>query len=179
MKILHILITKYLITVFLIITQPSAQFINKRWNKSYLTSPNKEIIEISWAISEKEKETGLSGLNPPTKMKKNQGLFFYNHKSQSYQYWMFNTFFDLDIIFLDENLKVIAVETLKYSSQKDISNKNIIPQTKRYLSRYILELHAHSTKKLGIKIGTSLKWKDSSTISSFFELLKKESNIHL
>lgn len=137
-------------------TPSHAQFINKKWEKKILITPDKSEIQVSWAVSEMEKQRGLSGLKSES-MKKSEGLVFVYRKMMPLRFWMPETFFDLDIIFLDKDFKVVAIETLPhYPTRKDTQK---IPITNTYQSQFVLELHAGMAKKYKIVKGSQLKWK--------------------
>lgn len=121
-----------------------------------MITPSRAEIDVSWAVSEKEKQQGLSGLKEQA-MKKNEGLLFVYRRMMPLKFWMPNTYFDLDIIFLDRNFKVVAIETLPHYPKKD--NPKKIPITNPHLSQFVLELHAGMAKKYGITKGSQLKWK--------------------
>ena len=154
-KIIRVL--QLLFTVFTL-TSTHAQFINKHWGKSMMESPNGTKMEVSFAVGLKETTKGLSGLAADV-MKPNQGLFFYYEKMGPMAFWMPNTFFDLDIIFIDKDLKIVAVEeNVKHFEKK--GPPEAIPTTKQHHAQYVLELRAGQAKKFGIRPGKQLKWPD-------------------
>ncbi|MFG1484896.1 DUF192 domain-containing protein [Halobacteriovorax sp. RZ-1] len=152
----HILSTFFVFLLLTLGTHAHAQFINKKWNEKILITPKNSEINVSWAVSEEEKQQGLSGLKA-NKMKKNEGLVFVYSKEMPLKFWMPDTHFDLDIIFLDKNFKVVAIETLPHYPSRNEPQK--IPTTKVYQGQFVLELHAGMAKKYGITKGSQLKWK--------------------
>jgi uncharacterized membrane protein (UPF0127 family) len=147
-----------------------AQFINKKWPISKILTPNGKEIEISWAITMGEKMQGLSDLDKKV-MKSHQGLMFYYPRDEYRIFWMPSTRFDLDIIFLDKNFKIVGLEeNVKHFPKRQPENK--IPKTKSHYSRYVLELHAGQAKKLGLKPGSQLKWKNPKNVIKFLSNLK-------
>ncbi|MEH0860669.1 MULTISPECIES: DUF192 domain-containing protein [Halobacteriovorax] len=152
----HILSIFFYSVVLFYATPSHAQFINKKWGVNTMITPSKKEIKVSWAVSEKEKRQGLSGLKSEA-MKEDEGLLFVYRRMMPLKFWMPNTFFDLDIIFLDKNFKVVAIETLPHYPGRE--NPKKIPITKPYQSQFVLELHAGMAKKLKITKGSQLKWK--------------------
>ena len=66
-----------------------------------------------------------------------------------------DTYFDLDILFLDKNLKIVElVLGLKHHPGR----KGEIPTTGKITSRYALELRADSTIGKKLVVGDQLKW---------------------
>jgi len=153
----------------LVCTTSYAQFLNKKWPQATLMTPNSNEIPISWAISPSEKVQGLSDLNKEA-MPNESGLFFYYRINEHRVFWMPSTRFDLDIIFLDKNLKIVGIEHNVQHFKKRQPEK-LIPRTKSYYSRYVLELHSGQAKKLKLKKGLLLKWKRPSRIKKFISNL--------
>lgn len=134
-----------------------SQFLNQSWGEAQILSPNNSQFFISFAVTDAQKTKGLSGLKPE-KMAFNQGLLFIYSDTAARVFWMPDTYFDLDIIFLDETFKVIGLEEnvkhhIGYYPESDIV------RTKSYMARYILELHAGQSKKANLKAGDSLRLK--------------------
>lgn len=153
------IVLQLLFTLF-VSSNTYAQFINKHWGKSIMISPNKSKIEVSFAVGLKETTKGLSGMKPD-QMKANEGLFFYYEKMGPMAFWMPNTFFNLDIIFIDKDLRVVAVEeNMKHFEKKGPPEE--VPMTKQHHAQYVLELKAGQAKKFGIKPGKFIKWSDKS-----------------
>lgn len=146
-----------------------AQFLNKKWASATLITPNKKEIEVSWAISPMEKVQGLSDLDK-SKMQKHEGLFFYYPIDEQRVFWMPSTKFNLDIIFLNRELKVVGLEENVPHFPKRSPDKDI-PRTKSYYSRYVLELHAGMAKFFAIKKGDFLKWKSPNKVMKIFKSL--------
>ena len=147
-----------------------AQFLNNKWPQHDLITPNGKSISVSWAISDKEQTKGLSNLSP-NKMKSNQGLLFFYQNSGKRMFWMPETQFDLDIIFLDKNFKVVAIEENIKHFKKKLPYIDI-PRTKVHICRHVLELHAGQARLHTIRVGTILKWKKPHVVTSFLNSLK-------
>jgi len=89
------------------------------------------------------------GLMNRKKLKSDSGMMFIFSKNhpQPIAMWMKNTYISLDMLFLDSNGKIIALE------------KNTTPMSERLIrptlkpTSYVLELNAGEIKKHGIKIG--------------------------
>lgn len=154
----------------LVLTCSYAQFINKHWPEHLLLTPSGKKLYISWAVSNQEKMKGLSDL-PPTNMAKNQGLLFYYEQSSQKVFWMPNTHFDLDIIFLNKKFEIVAIESnVKHFPSKSPESK--IPRTRPHFARYVLELHANQAKEHGLKKGSILKWQNKSKVMKFIQSKK-------
>lgn len=132
-----------------------SQFLNHSWGEISFIAPNKAEYKISFAVTDAEKTQGLSGLKPSA-MLKNQGLLFIYNTAQPRVFWMPDTYFDLDIIFMDKDFKVVGLEENVKHHVNRIPEHDIV-RTKSYHSQYILELHAGEANKAQIKKGSALK----------------------
>lgn len=107
---------------------------------------NKTIL-IEVVATEKERENGLS--NRPS-LPTDTGMLFVFDQPAIYHFWMKEMNFPIDIVWLDENYKVV-----------DLS-KDLKPETypKTFSSQapvlYVLELNAGKINELNIKIGDIL-----------------------
>lgn len=87
---------------------------------------------------------GLMYIKKP--LQNNEGMLFDMGKLDYHKFWMKNTFIPLDIIFLNQNFKIIGF----VENNKPLSY-NIISINKK--SKYILEINSGNIKKHNIKIG--------------------------
>lgn len=104
-----------------------------------------ESVRAKVVDSETERSKGLSGTK---QLQDGDGMLFVFDYSANWQIWMKNMSYSIDIIWLDENKKVIDITTdvspdtypQKFSSSKP--------------ARYVLELPAGYAKKHGTEINT-------------------------
>jgi len=73
-----------------------------------LSVPSGEIIETSIAYTYKDHQKGLQGVKEE-EFDDNDGNLFFYLKTSPRTFWMPNTYFNLDIFYLDENLKIIDI----------------------------------------------------------------------
>ena len=78
-------------------------------------------------------------------------LFDMSNQPKDHSMWMKNTYIPLDIIFLDENMKIVGFKenNLPHSLKQISINKP---------SRYVLEMNAGSVKKNNLKIGERISF---------------------
>ena len=117
--------------------------IKKAENDSLLASLNIEIAETDY-----ETETGLmyrKGMDP------NQGmLFIFEHESRKI-FYMKNTEFPLDIIYINSNLRVVSI-------QKNAQPYNETSLPSEGPAQYVLEVNAGLSDQWGLKGGDIISY---------------------
>lgn len=104
------------------------------------------------AKTEKQREKGLSGRK---KLDPNKGMIFVFDGSGKYVFWMKDTLIPLDIIWLDENFKVVDLrEQIQPCNNNDCSTFTPIHEAK-----YVMELNACQAKNIDLKVGDQVKYK--------------------
>ncbi|WP_371747894.1 DUF192 domain-containing protein [Hahella aquimaris] len=95
-----------------------------------------------------------------------QGLLFYYNTFQLRAFWTAETYFNLDIIFLDDSYVVTAIErnvpNYRYSEPAEPR-----PRTGLHPCRFILELVAGRSKELNLQVGDRLRWTVPEEIETF------------
>lgn len=105
---------------------------------------NDAIIEVDIASSDVERARGLSGR---VSLGANSGMLFVFESPRLNMFWMKDMNFPIDIIWLDENKKIIYIkENLNPKTYPEVFG----PEVK---SSYVLEVNSNFTKKYNIKIG--------------------------
>jgi uncharacterized membrane protein (UPF0127 family) len=114
-------------------------------------------IKLYVSVSDEAQATGLSGIKPRDWPAGRGMLFVYPENGQR-MFWMPNTFMDLDIFFLDKNLKVLNVA--RDMPHHPGTNESVVPiaRTPTYYARHILELRADDPVSKSITVGQQLKW---------------------
>lgn len=122
-----------------------------------LITPSGDVIKTSLAISPSEQEQGLSGVQSED-YEANQGMLFYYDADEEKNFWMPDTYFDLDIHFLDKDLKITDI-IRKLPHYKGRANPELIPRARPVWSRHALEMRSDSSISQKLKIGDQLIWK--------------------
>lgn len=120
-------------------------------------------VALSLAISKSEQMRGLSGLQP-SQFKSKEGMLFINTNESSRTFWMNDTYFNLDIIFLDKNLKIVGLEK-NVPFHKGSKEPPYIYRTQTYNAQFVLETKAKSEFSRFLKIGDQLKFVGKTTLS--------------
>jgi len=104
---------------------------------------------LSVAIADDNCKTSL-GLSGISELKEDEGMLFLFEKLGSHGFWMKNMKFPIDILWLDNNFKVVGMEN-------NVSPDSY-PKTfgKGYISMYVLEVPSGYSQKNNIKVGDQI-----------------------
>ncbi len=126
----------------------------KKSLKVDLSTPGGKVIETRVAVTPAEQEQGLSGVKPEN-FDDNEGmLFFYTEDSDKF-FWMPDTYFDLDLFYLDKELRVLDI-VRKLPHHPGRHNEAMIPRARGVWCRHTLEMKSSSPIAAEIKIGDHL-----------------------
>jgi len=118
------------------------------FSETYKSFHSIRIIEIAKTNDEKAK--GL--MNRKEKLPVKSGMLFVYDFFNKSQFWMKNTYINLDIIFLDENKNVVGV--LENMKARDETLKGI---DKEFI--YAIEVNAGTVDCMKIKVGDYISFK--------------------
>ena len=129
-------------------TKDNTKLQEKIWKKQNIKIGDKN-YEIFVTETEEERNTGLAAFE---NIKDNEGMLFEFPEENFYSFWMKDMKFDIDIIFLDQNKKVIQIfESVQKSSYQNKENHQIyLPKLK---SKYVIEIKSGESKKNQLKVG--------------------------
>jgi hypothetical protein len=105
-------------------------------------------ISVLEATTPEERKRGLSGVK---NLEESWGMLFVFEDSGIYSFWMKDMNFPIDIIWIDENSKVVYIK--KYAqpeSYPEVFTPNVD-------SKYVLEVVAGFSDKYNIKIGDNVE----------------------
>ncbi|MDU8885981.1 DUF192 domain-containing protein [Yeosuana sp. MJ-SS3] len=105
-------------------------------------------VDIEIADSDYEIQTGLMYRSS---MKKDQGMLFVFPDELPRSFYMKNTQFPLDIIFINSNHKIVS-----FQENSKPFNEASLPS--RYPAKYVLELNAGMVNEWAIKVGDSISY---------------------
>ena len=104
---------------------------------------NQHIFKIHIARSDRDLANGLSNLSS---LDQDRGMLFLFNKPGHYTMWMKSTLIPLDMIFIDENNKVISIH-------KNAQPHDLAPISASFAFKSVLEINGGLCDKLGIKPG--------------------------
>jgi uncharacterized protein len=135
-----------------------------------LETPKGEKILTSIKYSDADQMKGLSGV-PDSEYRNDQGMLFFYSEDGEKNFWMPDTYFDLDLFYLDGDLKVTDI-VRKLPHYVGRNNPDLIPRARAVWSRHTLEMKATSPIGAGLKIGDQLKWVSKLSLSETGKRLK-------
>ncbi len=116
-----------------------------------------EEIIVQLALTPEQQVQGLSG-KQPNEFAEDEGMLFFNLDDRLRQFWMPDTYFDLDIFCLDKDLKVVDVDR-KVPHYIGRENYDQIPRAKAFICRHVFEMKASSAISAKLQVGKKLIWK--------------------
>ena len=105
-------------------------------------------IDIEKADNDMERQFGLMFRKS---MQDTQGMLFLFDESEPQNFWMKNTLIPLDIMFVDENLKITTI----HENTKPLSEKGLPSDGN---AKYVVEVNGGFAKKYGVKVGDKISW---------------------
>lgn len=114
----------------------------------YKSKTDSIIANFDIEIAESDYET-QTGLMYRTSMEENQGMLFIFADVAMHSFYMKNTEFPLDIVYIDENRKIA-------SFQKDAKPLDETGLSSQVPVKYVLEINAGLSNKMGLQVGDSI-----------------------
>lgn len=122
-----------------------ASYVAANFRPTVSVSMGSGVYNVWLADNEAERIQGLSGVN---ELAINGGMLFNYETDETCGIWMKDMLIPLDIVWLDEDKKVIHI---KENASETLSTSTVMrPKT---LCRYVVELPAGSVKNSGIRVG--------------------------
>ncbi len=123
-------------------TKQGSLTINRQEN------PEPLVVDIEVADTETKRNQGLMYRRH---MESNQGMLFIMDQLKEQNFYMRNTYISLDIIYLDENKKIVSI-----ARNTETLNDNSIPSNGNAL--YVLEVVAGYGETHGLQVGDQMEW---------------------
>jgi uncharacterized membrane protein (UPF0127 family) len=139
-----------------------------------LKTPSGETIKTTLVFTPDEMQQGLSG-RQASDFSDQEGMMFFYLAEDEKHFWMPDTYFDLDLIYLDKDLKIIdIIRKLPFHIGK--ANPELIPRARGVWSRHVLEMKATSQISAKLKVGDQLIWVSKLSIEETEIQIKKKLN---
>ncbi len=132
------------------IETPEVTFTKEGELNLYSIANDTVLSRLDIEIAETDYET-QTGLMYRSGMADNQGMLFIFKDVRMHSFYMKNTEFPLDIMFIDDQNKIVSLkENAQPLDESGISSV--------YPVRYVLEVNAGLSQKLGIAVGDSISF---------------------
>lgn len=124
--------------------------LRKKRELTFTDSVGNQIIKIDVEIADNDYERQLGLMNRQS-MEEMQGMLFIFPEERFQSFWMLNTLFSLDILFINSNKEIVTIHknTTPLSEQSYPSSKPAI---------YVLEVNAGFCERHNIKLGDKIYW---------------------
>ena len=129
-----------------------------------LETPSGKIINTRVVVKMADQVRGLSG-TPENEFKDDEAMLFYYESAAPRRFWMPDTYFDLDIFFLDQDFRIIDIER-DVKHHPGYSETPPIPTTRTIIAHHVLEMKSSSKLSKELKPGDQLKWKNKPSAKS-------------
>lgn len=121
----------------------------------WLVAPQDKIL-VKLAISMEDQVKGFSGTRD-NEWPDDQGIIFLYEEDGPRAFWMPDTYFDLDLFFLDKDLKIVDVER-KVPHFIGRFPEDRIPRIRSVWARHVLELKTKSEVSARLKVGDQFRF---------------------
>lgn len=128
----------------------------KSYSKGEITLDTGEKLIVYIAKNAEQQQMGLSHIKS-SQFKNNETMLFMDNRNSLRQFWMPDTHFNLDIIFLNEDLYVLDIHRNLQHFPKS-GPKKLIPLSKKVFCQHILEIKSDSPLAKKIRPGMMLNW---------------------
>ena len=112
------------------------------------TGKVKDKIDIQIAETDFDRQLGLMFRKS---MGENQGMLFIFPETSVQSFWMRNTYISLDMIFVDDNKKIITI----HKNTKILSDQSYQSTGQ---AKYVIEVDAGFSDEFNIKVGDKVDW---------------------
>lgn len=138
--------------------------------KLILETPSGDKVKTYLALSVADQTRGLSKIRQH-EFSTDEAMLFYYLKNEPRSFWMPDTYFNLDIFFLDKDMRVLSVER-NVPHHPGRSQTPPIYSTGTYNCRHVLELK-HSKKSAQIVQGMKLIWSSLPSQSQIEQVVRQ------
>lgn len=111
----------------------------------------KKTISVEFARTESQQQKGLMYRES---MPADEGMLFIFDFERTLGFWMKNTFIDLDIAYIDKNLKIVDIQLMKSTTPLQVE---IPSYPSKKPAQYALEMNKNWFQKHKFKVGDQIK----------------------
>ena len=131
------------------ITQTATDSAQTQKKESTQVTSKDLTIQVKIADEPKEHQTGLADFSS---LPLGEGMLFVFDKSASYVFWMKNVEFAIDIIWIDENKKIVDIAS-NVPPEPDKGEKELTRYKPKSDAKYVLEINAGLSSLHNLQVG--------------------------
>lgn len=120
--------------------------------QTYISGPRISRFLVDVVSKPEDMSRGLSGR---TFLSPRQGMLFVFSNVGVHSMWMPNMYFPLDIVWIDEDKKIVKIEE---NVQPCSGNHNCKSYSSVYPSKWAIELNAFDASRIGLNVGLKLSF---------------------
>lgn len=152
---------------FLILFSCTNTDVFENYTKSQISLNSGEKLEVILAIDANKQERGLSNIKPD-QFSDNQVMLFTGSKTKLRQFWMPETLFNLDIVFLSSDFYIIDIDR-NVPAHPTRYPRSSVPLSKAVFCTHVLEIKSTSPLAQKIKVGEFLKWSGPKSLTQILQ----------
>ncbi len=115
--------------------------------------PGGHVIKAESAVDTRDMMRGLMFRNS---LAPDDGMLFVHPVPGHYSYWMYQTYIPLDMIWMDENRRI--VEIVESAPPCKTAASKCAHYGGTQMARFVLELNGGESRKYGLQLGQSVDW---------------------
>lgn len=131
--------------------EPTVPYAAPRAADTLVMLPDGSTVRVELATTERQREHGLMGR---TRLPEGRGMLFVHEKPGHYGYWMFHCKIGLDIVWMDQNHKI--VEMSPHTPPCTGTAESCPTYGGKQLSLYVLELPIGDIQKHRLGVGETI-----------------------
>ena len=147
-----IVVVIFFMALFFLLNQKAVLTSNKIVEDIHFINIGGKILKVELAITPEGRTKGLSGRN---ELKEDESILFVFDYPSLYPFWMKDMNFPIDIIWIDENYKIVFI---KKNAQPESYPETFSPPVE---SSYVLEVNALFSDKNNLKVGDIVQFLSS------------------
>ena len=113
-----------------------------------VTDKGEQRFKVEVAVKDNERQRGLMYRDH---LDDDEGMIFLFDRQQRLSFWMKNTWIPLDMVFIDEDLKVVGI--VENAEPLTLSGRGVEAH-----SRFVLELKGGTSSSLGLQAGQTVRF---------------------
>jgi len=127
----------------------------KSFEQAEFKTPSGKVVKVYIAKSPTEQAIGLSGTKPE-QFADDEAMLFPANKMLERQFWMPETFMDLDLFFMNEDYYILDIHRNLKHFTKRVPERDV-PRSKTVFSQHVLEMKSKSSLSQELEIGMKLE----------------------